>query len=653
MNVSMKHMLRRDEGFALPTILIASVIMLTVLMSAITAVSSITGGLNSQYYNQLAREAAESGLSYAETCLRASSYNPTWTDAAPLQPDMSCTGVSLGGGYSKWVTTTANFRTTFVVKRPQVGVASSLTIVSMGTVELTRTSDVNAVWRTYTVTVGKSSRYNDTPQIASGAGWKDPSIAGYAGHNGYMLTGSGILYGWGDNSEFQLGDASIGTPILKPIKIALPSGVTRTKRVFNSGQGASVLCILATHNTIGDQVYCRGDGLGLTGSAWQRIILSSGLTAMDAVVNGYGTDGICVKASDLQAYCAGENYAGNLGDGTTTAGFVPVTAPVKFRLDLANPAPPAGTTLPLTVKKVFTQDIMTCVIASDDRAYCAGINNITQLGQGTATTNVWIGKSIPGRSLVPGDPSIVDIRMPYHGGNDGIFYQSNPGDIFMSGHNALGTANDGAFGAAAGACALVPWASANCYAIPRQLTSGAFGKMISVGERGDDNQHGFCVIAAGVYPDSGLWCMGSNTYGQLGIACTRRPSWGLVPVLNTGGVSQSVNYLMNVEANYQINSLMVITVGGDVYAAGDNTYGKLGTGTPLTSCNSTFKRVLLPAGVKGVAVANGDEYSSFILGDNGKVYGMGRNNTGQLGDGTTTDRSTPVEVQIPRQETIF
>jgi alpha-tubulin suppressor-like RCC1 family protein len=57
--------------------------------------------------------------------------------------------------------------------------------------------------------------------------------------------------------------------------------------------------------------------------------------------------------------------------------------------------------------------------------------------------------------------------------------------------------------------------------------------------------------------------------------------------------------------------------------------------------------------VKAVAIANSDEYSAFILGDNGRVYAVGRNNTGQLGDGTTTDRSTPVEVKIPRQETIY
>jgi alpha-tubulin suppressor-like RCC1 family protein len=111
--------------------------------------------------------------------------------------------------------------------------------------------------------------------------------------------------------------------------------------------------------------------------------------------------------------------------------------------------------------------------------------------------------------------------------------------------------------------------------------------------------------------------------------------------------------VMNDESRYQMNATAVITTLGNVYTAGDNRYGKLGTGGPLQTCNATFAKVQLPAGVKAKALANADEYTMFILGDNGKVYAVGRNNNGQLGDGTTTNRSTPVEVKVPRQETVY
>ncbi|HMH69828.1 MAG TPA: hypothetical protein VK502_00345, partial [Candidatus Saccharimonadales bacterium] len=458
---------------------------------------------------------------------------------------------------------------------------------------------------------------------------------------------TGVLYGWGDNSGNQLGDNALGVTVSKPIKVVLPDGVLKARKVFNSGQGASILCIIGTNSTLGDQAYCRGSG-GLGGATWQRFGLSGSLTATDMVVNGYSGDGACVLASDAQVYCAGTNDSGGTGNGVANANAPPMSAPTKFRLDLANPGPVSGSAASLTVKKVFSQDRHTCVIASDDQAYCAGDNNYGQLGQGTLTTNVWIGKSIPGRALIPGAPAVTDIRLTYHGAQEGIWFQSAVGDIYMSGHDGQGTAADDPANIGCPNGALV-----NCYPTPRRITGGVYSQMFSIGEQGGD-KHSVCVIQDGVIAAnlSGLYCIGANGYGQIGnSACSSSAvtGWyGTVPMANQRALTP-----INIEADYQMNSLMVITDLGDVYAAGDNTYGKLGRGTSGVACNSTYAKVLLPAGVKATALANGDEYTAFILGDNGRVYSMGRNNNGQLGDGTTIDRSTPVEVQIPRQETVY
>ncbi|HET6747414.1 MAG TPA: hypothetical protein VFH06_04890 [Candidatus Saccharimonadales bacterium] len=640
----MKPMLTKHQatgGFALPTVIIASVILLTILVTSVTAVGSVTSSLANQYYNQLAREAAESGLATARACLRYFNYSPTWTDATPLKPNTGCYGED-ASPISAYIVNANNIRSTFSVPAPTVGVSSSLRIISTGTVQLTRASDPNQVWRTYTYVAAENSRYNDAPQIAGGAGWKG------AGHNGYMLAANGTLYGWGDNGSYQLGNpTTLGTTVTIPVKIDLPVGVSKVKKVYNSGQGASILCILATNTSTGDQAYCRGTEL-TGGTDWVRFGLPAGLTAMDMRVNGYGQNSACVKASDLQAYCAGLNDSGGLGSGTTSNSYVPFTSPVKFRLDLASPGPVSGSASSLTVKSIFNQDRTTCVIASDDQAYCAGDNNYGQLGQANFTTNVWIGKSIPGRAQIPGNPPVTDIVLSYHGAQEAVFFNvNNPpsATVYMSGQNGYGTANDGAF---SGSCAVS--SSVNCYSTPRSITSGAFGRTLSLGEQGGD-QHAVCVIAKDrLPPDSGVWCMGSNSFGELGTgSCTRIPSWS--GMLNFSG--ETALYSMNSEATYQMNSAMYITTAGNVYAMGDNTYGKLGTGAPLQACNPSPAKVQLPAGVKATALANGDEYTAFILGDNGKLYAMGRNNNGQLGDGTTTDRSTPVEVKIPRQETIY
>ncbi len=650
---SMKHMVKphsQTDGFALPTIIVASVIMLMVLITAVTAVSSITNALASQYYNQLAREASESGLAAARACLKVSSYSPTWTDAKPLQPNTDCAG-TVSGSLSNYIVNNGIIRTTYTVGLPTVGVSSSLRIVANGSVQLVRTSDSTQVWRTYTATNVDNSRYNNAPQIAGGAGWKDPSVGvGYQGHDGYMLSSDGVLYGWGDNTSYQLGDASqnLGNTVSTPIKMVLPSGVQRAKKVFNSGQGASIVCILGTNSTLGDQVYCRGTGGFLSGTTWQRFALSAGLTAVDASVNGYGTDSMCVIASDGQAYCAGMNDAGGLGNAATNGNPSPMSAPTKFRLDLASPGPVSGSASSLTVKKVFNQDATTCVIASDNQAYCAGSNQLGQLGHGNFTTNVWIGESIPGRAIISSNPIVTDIILTYHSGFEGIFFNSSEppaSNVYFSGYNAAGTANDGAF---TGSCAAS--GSYNCYSTPRQIAAGAFGRVLSIGE-GGQTRHAICVIATDRPTESGLFCIGDNGYGELGTGnCNDYATWYYNPSVLGG---ETANYAMNIEATYQMNSVMVITTAGNVWAAGDNTYGKLGRGSTTTSCASAFQKMTLPSGVKAVAIENSDEYSAFILGDNGRVYAVGRNNTGQLGDGTTTDRSTPVEVKIPRQETIY
>ena len=61
----------KKTGFTLPTVLITSVIMLTLLLVAMQLAASYAAALRDRYYNQLAREAAESGLAYAVSCLRS------------------------------------------------------------------------------------------------------------------------------------------------------------------------------------------------------------------------------------------------------------------------------------------------------------------------------------------------------------------------------------------------------------------------------------------------------------------------------------------------------------------------------------------------------------------------------------------------------
>ena len=83
---------------------------------------------------------------------------------------------------------------------------------------------------------------------------------------------------------------------------------------------------------------------------------------------------------------------------------------------------------------------------------------------------------------------------------------------------------------------------------------------------------------------------------------------------------------------------------GQIWAWGSNTWGQLGNGT-TTSSNIPLKVDMtgVLAGVDVVAVAAG-WWHSMALDSEGRVYTWGRNFHGALGDGTTTNRTTPVGV---------
>ena len=83
---------RTSRAFALPTVLIASVVLLSVLAVSVTATAAVRTTLKNQYYTQLAQTAGESGVAFAKACLAANGNVPQWTNAKPLTPATDCSG---------------------------------------------------------------------------------------------------------------------------------------------------------------------------------------------------------------------------------------------------------------------------------------------------------------------------------------------------------------------------------------------------------------------------------------------------------------------------------------------------------------------------------------------------------------------------------
>ena len=83
---------------------------------------------------------------------------------------------------------------------------------------------------------------------------------------------------------------------------------------------------------------------------------------------------------------------------------------------------------------------------------------------------------------------------------------------------------------------------------------------------------------------------------------------------------------------------------------GNNGYGQLGDGT--TTDSSTPVAVSLPAGRTATALALGSYHSCAIL-DDGSIQCWGRNSYGQLGDGTTTNSNIPEQLIYRLEELLL
>lgn len=81
---------------------------------------------------------------------------------------------------------------------------------------------------------------------------------------------------------------------------------------------------------------------------------------------------------------------------------------------------------------------------------------------------------------------------------------------------------------------------------------------------------------------------------------------------------------------------------GEVYSQGDNTYGQLGTGD--NEFYSELKKVEFNFNNEKVIKVSTREDTTFAVTENHILYGWGKNDKYQIGDGTNTDRNIPVQI---------
>jgi len=175
-------------------------------------------------------------------------------------------------------------------------------------------------------------------------------------------------------------------------------------------------------------------------------------------------------------------------------------------------------------------------------------------------------------------------------------------------------------------------------------TSGVLsGKTIVAVCAGDG--HGQNGHSVALTSDGGLYAWGANDLGQLGNGTTTASS-SPVAVDMTGVLAGKTVTAIAAGHRYTL----ALASDGSVYAWGDNGAGQLGDGTTTTRTSPVavnMSGVLAGKTVTALAAGSGNSGThSLALTSDGKVYGWGLNNQGQIGDGTSTNRTSPVAVNM-------
>ncbi|MBF6593402.1 MAG: hypothetical protein IVW51_03005 [Thermaceae bacterium] len=300
----------------------------------------------------------------------------------------------------------------------------------------------------------------------------------------------------------------------------------------------------------------------------------------------------CALGSDSKAYCWGYNGSGGLGNGSTTNSNTPVAVTMPSSVTFTQIAAGSG---------------YICALGSDSKAYCWGTNSYGQLGIGS-TSN----KSTPTAVTMPSGVTFNQLA-------SGISFTCALGSdskAYCWGNNTSGQLGN---------------SSTTQSNVPSAVTMPTGVTFSQIGAGG----YHTCALGS----DSKAYCWGWDNVGQLGNGVNGISANSTTPVAVTMPRGVIFSQITGGYAH-------TCALGSDnnTYCWGNDDFGQLGIGS--TSNTNTPTALILPTGVIFSQISAGSDQTCAVA-SGGKGYCWGRNDSGQLGNGSTTQSNVPAAVTMP------
>lgn len=366
----------------------------------------------------------------------------------------------------------------------------------------------------------------------------------------------------------------------------------------------------------------------------------SGITAIDT-----GSNSSLALKNDGTVWAWGENSYGYLGNGGTTRSSFPTQVAGLTASTLLAPSSLAASAISAAVALTWTEvtgaksyNIYRSSLRADTGTLLANTVSINYSDASalSGTTYYYYVTAVAGAlESIPSNKVAAQAGTSTGGGTSASTMKSVGGGYYHSA--ALG--NDGS---------MWSWGSNNFGELGKGTTSDSStpAKLTSisgVSAASGGNDH---MVA--LKSDGTVWAWGYNYHGELGNGTKTGNTANATPGQVMTAAATPLTGITAVRGGFWHN--LALKSDGTVWAWGNNDYGQLGNGSVTPSYGGVAYATQVTGLSNVVAIAAGHWHSVAVKSD-GSVWTWGLNYTsydanrnGQLGDGTTTSRLSPVRV---------